>query len=56
MFYKHNLGLDATKSIFGGLGTTKAQTRMHLRLISTFVILVMERIISKLATGEISIL
>ena len=40
-------GLDVRKPVFGCLRSTKAQT-------SAFVIHVLESIISKLATGEIS--
>ena len=46
------LGLIARKPVFGCLRTTKAQTS---RLISAFVIRVMESIISKLDTSEILI-
>ena len=51
-----HLGLDARKPVFGGLRTTKAQTSLRIRsLFSAFVIHLIERIISKLATNEISI-
>ena len=48
------MGLDVKKPVFGGLRTTKAQTRLH-SLISTFVIPLLESIISRLATSDISI-
>ena len=48
------MGLDVRKSVFGGLPTTTAQTSLR-RLISAFVIRLLESLISKLATSEISI-
>ena len=56
------LGLGARKSVFGGKQTTKGQAGNKgadqpahpRRLISTFVIQLMESIVSKLATGEFS--
>ena len=44
------MGLVARKSVFGGLRTAKAL----IRLISAFVICLLESIISRLATSEIS--
>ena len=51
------MGLDARKPVFGDLRPPKAQpTPAHpCSLINTFVIHLLERFISKLATGEISI-
>ena len=48
------MGLDVRKPVFGGLRTTTAQTSLR-RLISAFVIRLLESLISKLATSEISI-
>ena len=45
---------DARKPVFGGLRTTKAQTNLH-SLISAFVIRLLESIIPKLATSQITI-
>ena len=45
----HKLGLNARKTCLQGLQTTKAQTDPHLSFV------IFESIISKLATGEISI-
>ena len=59
-FYKQTLhtlqhmGLDARKPAFGDLRTTKTQTSLR-SLFSAFVIRIVESIISKLATSEISI-
>ena len=50
----HNIGLNARKPVFGDLRTTKAQTSLR-SLISAFVIHLIESIISKLASSEISI-
>ena len=50
------MGLNAGKPVFGGLGTTKAQTSLRIRsLISAFVIRFLESTLSKLATSEILI-
>ena len=46
------------KPVFGGLRTTKVQTSLRIRavcLISTFVVRLLERIISRLVKSEISI-
>ena len=53
----HNMGLDARKPVFRGLGNnTDADQPAHpCSLISAFVIHFLERIIYKLATGEITI-
>ena len=48
---QNQMGLGVRKSVFRGLRTTKAQTS----LISAFVIRLLESIISRLATSEISI-
>ena len=48
------MGLIATKLVFGGLRTTKAQTSLH-SLISALVIHLLESNISRLATTEISV-
>ena len=50
------MGLEARKPAFGGLRTTKAQTSLCIcSLISAFVVRLLESIISKLATREISL-
>ena len=50
------MGHDVRKSVFGGLRTTQAQTSLRIRsLISAFVIRFLKKIISKLASKEISI-
>ena len=53
-----DMDLRARKPDFGGLGNNKgADQPAHLRsLISAFVILLLESIISKLATSEIFII
>ena len=62
----NEMDLNVSKPVFGektclwGLQTTKAQTILHgsvhpRSLISTFVILLLKIIISKLATSELSI-
>ena len=48
------MGLAARKRVFGGLRTTQAQTSLR-SLISAFVICLLESILYKLATSEISI-
>ena len=48
------MGLNVRKPVFGGLQTTKAKTSL-CRLISAFVIRLLESMISKLASSEISI-
>ena len=54
-FY-YNLGLDARKPVFGAVNNKGADQLVHPHsLINTFVIRLLEKIISKLATGEISI-
>ena len=55
--YDLYLGLDMTKPVFEGLRTTQDvdQPEHPSRLISAFVVCVLERTICKLATGEISI-
>ena len=52
-----HMGLDTRKTVFGGFAnnTGADQPAYPLRLISAFVIHVLESIISKLATSEISI-
>ena len=51
-----NMGLDARKHVFWGLGTTKAQTSRCIRsLISAFFIRLLESIRSRLATSILSI-
>ena len=47
-----NMGLVARKPVFCGWRTTKAHTSLHIRAV---VIRFLESIISKLATGQISI-
>ena len=54
MIYLH-MGLDARKPVFGGLGTAADQPVHRRNLISAFVILVLESIISKHATSEVLI-
>ena len=50
------MGLEARKPAFGGSRTTKAQTSLCIcSLISAFVVRLLESIISKLATREISL-
>ena len=46
-------GLDARKPVFGGLRTTKAQTRLRIRAVESALLL--ERFICRRATREISI-
>ena len=55
-YYSH-MGFDARKTVFGGLQTKKSadQPAHPRRLISAFVIRLLESIVSKLATSEISI-
>ena len=56
-FLRHKLGLDARKPVSGGFrNNTDADQPAHpRRLISAFVICILESILSKLATIEISI-
>ena len=50
------MGLVATKPVFGGLRTTQAQTSLRIpKTDLRFVIRLLESIISKLASSEISI-
>ena len=57
LYMLHNLGLDAGKPVFRGFVNNKGadQPAHPHRLISAFVIHVLESIISKLATSEIFI-
>ena len=48
----NKMGLDARKPVFGVFRTTQKQTSLR---ISAFVIHVLESVISKLATHEISV-
>ena len=49
-----DMGLDMRKPVFVGLRTTQAQTSLRC-LISPFAISFLEKIISELATSEMSI-
>ena len=56
-YSRRYLGLNVRKPVFCGLQTTKAQTSQPAHqhcLISAFVIRLLESVISKLTTGEIS--
>ena len=52
----YNLSLDVRKLVFGDLRNKSADQNAHTRrLISAFVIRLLESGVSKFATGEISI-